>query len=65
MPQGVQVTSATVHHGSHGSRLGPGLEIYRLRDLLAWRTAQSLLPGEGSGVFLGGVEGSWKSFLCC
>lgn len=46
-----------------GIQLILGLEIYQLGDLLAQRTAQSLLPGEGSGVFLGGVEGSWRSFL--
>lgn len=40
-----------------------GLEFYQFRDQLARRTAQSLLPGESFSVFLGGVEGSWRSFL--
>lgn len=55
-----------ISHGSAwlpGTWLIPGLEVYQLGDLLARRTAQSLLPGGGSGVFLGGVEGSWRSFL--
>lgn len=46
-----------------GIWLIPGLEIYKLRDLLAWRIAQSLIPWESSSVFLGGVEGLWRSFL--
>lgn len=46
-----------------GIRLIPGLKIYKLRDLLAQRTAQSLIPWESSSVFLGGVEGLWRSFL--
>lgn len=40
-------------------QLIPGLDIDQTEDLLA-RTAMSLLPGEGSSIFLGGVEGSWK-----
>lgn len=57
-----------ISHGSAwlpGIRFIPRLEVYRLGDLLAGRTAQSLLPGECAGVFLGGVEGSWRSFLYC
>lgn len=51
---------------SHGSVwLIPGLGIYQLRVLLVQRAALSLLPGEGSDVFLGGTEGSWRSFLYC
>lgn len=43
-----------------GIWLIPGLEIYKLRDLLA---CQSLIPWESSSVFLGGVEGLWRNFL--
>lgn len=49
-----------IYHSSawlRGICLIPGLEIYKLMDLLAWRIAQSLIPWETSSVFLGGVEG--------
>lgn len=46
-----------------GIWLIPGLKIYKLRDLLAQRTAQSLISWESSSVFLEGVEGLWRSFL--